>query len=324
METIWKSAIEISGKRWLFVAFTPALLLCSLLILLLLDVKNGVLFYWNEWLMLSVQGQMLLLISFLIIAIFTSFVLDMLGNTVLSILIGQVNPFGFIALFYKWRKRHYQNLIKNYQLKFSDLQRKDIEQKLSDFERMQKQRLDDMLMGYPMDAEKAMPTILGNIIRSTQEKISARYGLDTRATWFCLYPSISDVVRSTIDNCRDLLDFSVRLIVVWSIFIFACLPFSMSPTGWGKSMVLIGFSFLMILVFYGLANRSARNYSELLYTAYALHRFDLYEKLKFELPECSGKSEKMCGEILSEFLWRGRDGLRYVYRDDAKTGGHHD
>lgn len=324
MDTIWKSAIEVSGKRWLFVAFTPALLLCSLLTFLILDINCTFLFYMNQWMRLSIQSQMLLLILFISISFFTSFVLDMLGNIAFNILTGQVNPFGFMTLYIKLRKPHYQNLIKSCQLQFSDLQQKEIDHKLSYTERFQKRKLDEKLMFYPMDPRKAMPTILGNTIRSTEEKIRERYGLDTRATWHSLYPSISVVLRSAIDSSRDFLDFSIRLIVVWSIFLLACLLFLVLPTEWGKSPALIGFSFLMVFLFYGLANHSARNYCELIQTAYALHRFDLYKSLFFSLPEDSGETEKRHGEILSEFLWRGHDNIRFVLPDDSITGDKHD
>jgi hypothetical protein len=55
---------------------------------------------------------------------------------------------------------------------------------------------------------------------------------------------------------------------------------------------------------YGMACQSAMSYGDLLESAFDLHRFSLYDALRWPRPENSS-AEKALGHQLTEYLWRG-------------------
>jgi hypothetical protein len=66
---------------------------------------------------------------------------------------------------------------------------------------------------FPPETE-LMPTQLGNVLRSAENRAGGRYGLLTVVTWPRLYPLLPEKTAAIVDDQRDQLDLSARFCAV--------------------------------------------------------------------------------------------------------------
>jgi len=63
--------------------------------------------------------------------------------------------------------------------------------------------------------ERLLPTALGNVLRSAEDRVGARYGIESVTIWPRLFPLLPAELRSSIEDEVTQLDVSVRLAVTW-------------------------------------------------------------------------------------------------------------
>ncbi|RLC20857.1 MAG: hypothetical protein DRI57_03775 [Deltaproteobacteria bacterium] len=162
-------------------------------------------------------------------------------------------------------------------------------------------RLDMTLSRYPLDKRLLMPTTLGNLLRSAEEYPRVRYGLDTIVCWPRLWLLMPDETLEVLSEAREELNSCARL-MLWSIFFLIWILW----TDWAVlSLLIFPIAYMRML-------KAADTYGELIRAAFDLHRFKLYESLKWPLPP-GPKEEKERGEQLTEYLSRGTgaDSIRF-------------
>lgn len=158
-------------------------------------------------------------------------------------------------------------------------------------------QLDAELAGYPVDPRHLMPTRLGNLLRAAEEYPQVRYGLTMSVCWPRLWLLLSKETQETIADARERLNSATRflmwgvLFAVWTIWAWWAVPVAVVAA---------------VAAYWGMLS-AAGVYSELLRAAVDLHRFALYEELRWPLP--SGLAdEPVKGRQLSEYLFRGTGG----------------
>jgi hypothetical protein len=144
-----------------------------------------------------------------------------------------------------------------------------------------KGRIDENLKWYPRPG-RTLPTRLGNILRSAEDQAGQRYGLETTVVWPRLYPLLSDVLREQVNRARDELDSAARLAVGLAFLAVVGAGLLVPNGGWWRALPA-AFAVLSV-VSYRAACASARYYGLTIYTAFDLHRFDLIEQLRIEVP----------------------------------------
>ena len=65
------------------------------------------------------------------------------------------------------------------------------------------------------EEDRLLPTSLGNVLRSAEDRLGLRYGIDTVVIWPRLFRLLPDAVAKDIDDEMTQLDVSVRLAVTW-------------------------------------------------------------------------------------------------------------
>lgn len=156
----------------------------------------------------------------------------------------------------------------------------------------------------PPDPEEIMPTQLGNILRASERRIDAKYGLDPRICWARLWLLIPNDARDNLSAARSGLDIGARsflwggLFVTWTFWSWWALPVAI----------------VALLASYAWMVNAAREYGELLESAFDLFRFALYKSLCLPLPADS-TVEPALGKLLTEFLWRGN--VPAVFKDSG-------
>lgn len=148
--------------------------------------------------------------------------------------------------------------------------------------------------GMPPDPKDIMPTRLGNILRASERRIEAKYGLEPRICWARLWLLISKDTRDDLSAARSALDIGARsflwggLFAIWTFWSWWALPLTVAA-------LLASYAWMM---------SAADEYGELLESAFDLFRFALYKSLCLA-PPADSSAEPALGRLLTEFLWRG-------------------
>jgi hypothetical protein len=168
-------------------------------------------------------------------------------------------------------------------------------------------RLDDERRRRPSAANRYMPTRIGNILRAAETRPRDKYGLDVIAVWPQLWLVLPDTTRTELTNARIELN-AAAASAIWGLLFcaFAVLTLLAVPVGLVVALATIRFW----------VPARAKRYGDLVEAAYDLHRFDLYEQLRWPLPT-NPREERRQGERLTRYLWRGSDAPEPTFTSGA-------
>jgi hypothetical protein len=161
----------------------------------------------------------------------------------------------------------------------------------------------DELRLYPEEESRLMPTRLGNVLRSAEDRAGGRYGLMTNVVYPRLYSLLSDRLAAGIASSNDQLDMAAHLCVTLAASSLVSVALLL-PNGWRSNvwwMAVPVASAVLCWLSYRAAIRAAESQSRLLETAFDLHRFDLLSALHYGLPG-DPWSEYQFNSQLSRFL----------------------
>lgn len=156
--------------------------------------------------------------------------------------------------------------------------------------------IDWQLRQAPSQPERLMPTQLGNLLRAAETRPTEKYGLDAVICWSRLWLILPDAVKKELQETRADLNTAARiwlwgvLFWVWVVWVWWAIPVGLVVTWFA----------------YGWMLEAAATYSDLLESAFDLHRLELYKALYFPVPT-NPAEEKRFGQQLTEYLWRGSD-----------------
>ncbi|MEO0885202.1 MAG: hypothetical protein AAFY54_04620 [Cyanobacteria bacterium J06648_10] len=187
-------------------------------------------------------------------------------------------------------------------------QLKAIDKPLQDFNRQGLQTLtpeeqhdyiqaDLQLSSFP-EAGRLLPTRLGNILRSAEDRCAAKYGLDAIICWPRLWLVLPDAVKGELSEARDSLNSTARL-WLWGVLFLLWSP--IFQVWWPLPLGLV-----VAWLAYRWMVQAAQVYGELLESAFDLYRFQLYEGLHWPRPKTPAE-ERDFGKGLTKYLWHGSD-----------------
>jgi hypothetical protein len=167
--------------------------------------------------------------------------------------------------------------------------------------------LDQKLHFVPSDPRKRMPTKLGDILRNAETRPESKYGLNAVICWPRLWLLLPDGPKADFAEARKNLDGAARA-WCWSILF---VPWAWWAW-WAAPAGIIG----CILAYRWMVD-AATTYSELIESAFDVHRSALYKALRWPLPG-NAREEVAVGMKLTEYLWRGSHSPSITL--DAKRG----
>ncbi|MFD3538240.1 hypothetical protein ACFWUQ_01910 [Streptomyces sp. NPDC058662] len=147
----------------------------------------------------------------------------------------------------------------------------------------------------PFDPRRRMPTRFGNVLRASEERIRAHYGLDPVVCWPRLWMVLPDATRNEVVASRRSVHLTTQVWVcgvlssVWSVWTLWALPLS----------VLVAAT-----AYRGFLLSAARVHTELLESCFDLYRTQLYQSLRWPLPE-HPLAEHRAGRRLTTYLSSG-------------------
>lgn len=159
----------------------------------------------------------------------------------------------------------------------------------------------------PEQDHSLMPTPLGNILRAAEEAPYLRYGLDPVLCWPHLWLILPEQTRNDVSAARNDLNTAVR-VVLWGVL------FAVVWTYW--ALWALG-GLVVAWIAYRWALNAATIYADLLTATIAIHRFELYQALKWPRPN-NPTEEKQLAAQLNTYLARGYTiaELQYCFPDE--------
>jgi hypothetical protein len=175
---------------------------------------------------------------------------------------------------------------------------------ITDDERQALNRIDARLHRAPADPAHRLPTRLGNILRAGEDAPRDKYGLDTVICWPRLWFVLPEAVQNALTSARATLT-SAALLLLWGLLFLVWTPWAWWAAPVGLIVAAVAYTQLL---------SSAAAFSDLIESAFDLHRNALYEALGRPAPAPT-TDETAHGQALTMFLWRGYDG------GSVSTGG---
>lgn len=279
------------ADQWIANLLTPAFVFWVGGFLAVLD-RLGLPWFRESLNALSEPQQIGLLIFALLLVTLSSFVMQRFDFGMLRLLEGYWPDW-----FSGWRDRCIRQWAKRRQMAKKQRQGLLKRQKyatLTSREQNQLDRLEIQRQHFPRNAQKLMPTRLGNILRAAEEAPLLRYGLDPVLCWPHLWLILPAQTRSDVSTARSDLNTAVR-ILLWGL-LFTVWTF------WAWWALPVGI--LTALIAYGWTLNAATIYADLLAATFAIHRFALYKALNWPLPTNQTEEKKLATQ-LNTYLARG-------------------
>lgn len=172
--------------------------------------------------------------------------------------------------------------------------------------------LDTLLSRYPIDERLLMPTSVGNLLRAAEEYPYVRYGLDAIVCWPRMWLLMPAETLESLSEAREQLSACAR-VMLWSIIF----PVWTLWADWAAlSLLIFPMAYLKMV-------SAADTYGALIRAAFDLHRFKLYEALKWPLPP-GPEEEAEWGKELNNYLSHGTAPDRPVsFRGENQTPAPH-
>jgi hypothetical protein len=170
----------------------------------------------------------------------------------------------------------------------------DFKKKLSATQRACYVSLDLELRRIPVNPADLMPTALGNVLRAAERRPSDRYGLDAVVCLPRLWLLLPSAARDQISDARAALNTGAG-VWLWGLLFLVWTTLTL----WAVPVALVA----MVAAYRWLLS-SAETYGDLLESAFDLYRTNLYESLRWPLPDDTD-AEIAAGVRLTEYLFRG-------------------
>lgn len=151
---------------------------------------------------------------------------------------------------------------------------------------------------YSTDDDHLMPTTLGNILRSAEERTGERHGLDVLTAYRRIFPAVAPEFRQAIREQLDLISVTSSLSLAFGIVSAAASPLLLRMNVW--SLVVPGAAAAAALAYRG-AQRAAQDHEELMKAVFDVHRFDLATALHYRL-RTTAADERELNRRITRFL----------------------
>lgn len=260
----------------------------------------------NLWTSYDLTTQIIIILGVLLLVLVSSSVMEWIQRFLLRAMEGYWSP-PFRRLRF-WKSEKMAEQLAKKQERWQHLDRLEL-QHLRHQDRSEYVRLDrEVVQLYPAHRENLMPTALGNRLKTAEEYSRVRYGLEAIIVWPRLWSLLPEELRESIAEAQVQLNSSVRLFgwgllfCIWTIWAWWALPAGglVATIAWLRAL------------------STAEVYGDLIRTAFDLHRFKLYETLRWPLP-ADTETEREHGENLTAYLFRGftREAIEFVSAEGA-------
>ncbi|MFE9480388.1 hypothetical protein ACFYNM_17510 [Streptomyces spororaveus] len=162
----------------------------------------------------------------------------------------------------------------------------------------------------PFDPRRRMPTRFGNVLRASEDRIRAHYGLDPVVCWPRLWLLLPDATRNEVVASRRSVHLTAQ---VWACALLSCV-WSVW-TLWAVPLSLV----LAATAYHGFLLSAARLHGDVVESCFDLYRQQLYGALRLPLPE-HPLAEYRAGRRLTTYLSAGSRRPEPLFTDPPAPG----
>lgn len=260
--------------------------------------------FWQWLTTLKPEYATLLFFSFLFLASLAAMLVKSMTTPTLKFLEGYGWPQWTIRKAFKQKSEERMNCLLEKALDETGINF----EKLSVAERREYHKLDQKCMHLP-ETDALMPTKLGNLLRSFEQKPQERYGLDAIICWPRLWILLPAELQTELTEARNALNDAVQ-IWIWGLLFLAW-------TSWSWWALLV--SGFVMWAAYRWMQQASLIYGQLVQASFDMYRHSLYKALRWPLPQ-NPAQEVEEGKKLTAYLWRGAMGdyPAFTSTDDGK------
>ncbi|MEU0090054.1 hypothetical protein [Kribbella sp. NPDC006257] len=170
-----------------------------------------------------------------------------------------------------------------------------------------------VLSELPKDADRMLPTRLGNALRCVEDAVGRQYGLDLITIAPHLAVAAAPTRSAYIDDSREQLDVSVRM-AFYGLLGAVLTSVWLLGAGWWLLVALVPYTFAFVT--YRGAVASAAEWGAAMATCVDLDRFAMYDAMHVEWPSDTD-SERTRNRDLMRLLQGERVSVSYVRRPSS-------
>ena len=163
---------------------------------------------------------------------------------------------------------------------------------------------------YPSQAERLLPTRLGNVLRAAEDYSTTAYGMDAPFWWPRLAPLLPDEIQTTIQDALTPMLMLLNLSALAG-FLGTTGPLYLAIAGhWWAALVVLLLGALIAWLSYEAAVAQGRSYGQTLRAAVDLHRFDLLRALHVTLPADPAAERQLWAQLAAWLYNHDRGAVR--------------
>lgn len=248
--------------------------------------------FWHWLTTLKPEYATLLFFSFLFLASLAAMLVKSMTTPTLKFLEGYGWPQWTIRKAFKQK----------YEQQLYHLEEKRLSDGLNPAESRKYQKLDHKLMHLP-ENDALMPTRLGNLLRSFEQKPQERYGLDAIICWPRLWILLPAELQTELTEARNAVNDAVQIWIWGVLFLVWTTWFWISGNWWSLFPPILVSISVMAFAYYWML-QAAMTYGQLVQSSFDMYRHSLYKALRWPLPQ-NPTEEIVQGKQLTAYLWRG-------------------
>ncbi len=295
METIFSAVSNAFkgalGRNFVLVFLFPIVIFVGLSSFLALEITYGMSATLAAWEKLSLQTQGLLLVGIFIILTFISFLLYHFQYAITRLFEGY-----WVKLpLQRSRRAYYKRLVDYLDLAFATAT------STASAEAIVAERL--TFFPPPNHVDLIMPTLIGNVLRSTETYPYDRYGIDSTVLWTRLYPLLKAEAVDVLEEKKIGMDFMLLMTALTAGFSFIWCPILALFTNRWDLFLWCSLGIPVTWLFYQNAVSNALAYSDQLKATFDLYRQELLKMLNRPVSSNAGE-ERREWLRLSRFYYR--------------------
>jgi hypothetical protein len=157
---------------------------------------------------------------------------------------------------------------------------------------------------YPLAAAEVMPTLLGNVLRSSESYARERYGMDTAVVWPRLFPLLGKEVSQGIAEARSSLESMLVISLLSTVFALVTGPYVVVTDGpvW-LFLVCTAGALTIAYATYRAGVANAVVYGQHIRSAVDLYRSLVFEQLRIRPPSTLHEERRRWQEV-NDLLYR--------------------
>jgi hypothetical protein len=168
--------------------------------------------------------------------------------------------------------------------------------------------------------DRLLPTGLGNVLRSAEDRVGARYGIESVTIWPRLFPLLPAELQASIEDEVIQLDVSVRLAVTWlgtatvsSVLLVSDLEHLVRNPGW---VLIVALLWLLAWLSYLAAIESAIAHGIDIEVAIDLHRHLVVDAMRLPSTTRLSEDRRVFKKLCRLFVTYDPDhGFEFEFRD---------